>query len=169
MVWVIAKISFNNEWEDLANCTSYDLEEDSIQLLRKHVKCFKKESPGYFLFVNIQSDPLDFSSQIKEEIGSTWEWTLRIKAPGENNYGAKITNAHDKKSYYKKVRHIEWKQCHGEDIMNAPHKWIKYKAATKRFGDHLKLVECLTLRSPPGQVDRTVRMDGHGQCFQSSV
>jgi len=33
----------------------------------------------------------------------------------------------------------------------------------------LKLVECLTSRSPPGQVDRTARMNSHGQRFQASV
>ena len=53
--------------------------------------------------------------------------------------------------------------------MNALRKWIKSKAAAKCFGDHLKLVECLTSKYPPGQVDHTVRMNGHGQRFQASV
>jgi len=91
------------------------------------------------------------------------------KAPWENNYGAKNTNTNDKQSYYKKVPRIECKQGHGEDLTNALRKWIISKAAAKRFGDHLKVVECLTSRSPPGQVDRTVRMNGRGQRFQASV
>jgi len=33
----------------------------------------------------------------------------------------------------------------------------------------LKLVLCLTSRSPPGQVDRTVRIISNGQRFQASV
>jgi len=33
----------------------------------------------------------------------------------------------------------------------------------------LKLVECLTSRYPPEQVDRTARMNSHGQRFQASV
>jgi len=92
------------------------------------------------LFVNNQSDPLDLSSQIEEGIGTTWEWTLWNKAHWENNYSAKKTNANDKQSYYKKLPHIESKQGHGEDLMNALRKWIKSKAAAKRVGDHLKLI-----------------------------
>jgi len=53
--------------------------------------------------------------------------------------------------------------------MNALRKLITSKAAAKRFGYHLKLVEYLTSRSPPGQVDSTVIMNGHGQRFQASV
>ena len=68
MIWATARFSFDSEWEDLVNCTSYDLEEDGIQLLQKYAQGFKTESPGYFLFVNDQSDPLDLSSQIKEDI-----------------------------------------------------------------------------------------------------
>jgi len=71
------------------------------------------------VFANKQLDPLDLSSQIKEDIGKTCEWTLWNKAPWENNYGAKNTNANDKQSYYKKSPHIECKQGHGEDLMNA--------------------------------------------------
>jgi len=169
MVWATARPSFDVEWEDLVNCTLYDLEEDGIQVLHKHVQCFKTESPGYLLFVNNQSDPLDLSSQIEEDIGTTWVWNLWNKAPWENNYGAKKTNANDKQSYYKKAPNIEYKQGHGEDIMNALRKWIKSRAVAKHFGNHLKLVECLTSRSPPRQVDDTVRMNGHGQRFQTSV
>jgi len=86
-VWETTRLSFDGEWDDLVNCTSYDLEEGGIKILRKHIQCFKTESPGYLLFVNNQSDPLDLSSQIEEDIGTTWEWTLRNKAPWENNYG----------------------------------------------------------------------------------
>jgi len=140
MVWAKERLSFDDEWENLAKYTSYDLDEDGIQLLRKHVQCFKTESPGYFLFVNNQPDRLDLSSQIEEDIGTTLEQTLWNKAPWENNYGAKKTNTNDKQSYYKKAPHIEFKQGHGEDLMNALHKWIKSKVASKHFGDHLKLV-----------------------------
>jgi len=169
MVWATVRLSFDGECDDLVNCTSYDLEEDGIQLLRKHVQCFKTESPGYLLFVNNQLDPLDLSYKIEEDIGTTWECTLSNKLPWENNYGTKETNANDKDSYYKKEPHIEYTQGHGEDLMNALRKWIKSKAVAKHFGDHLKLVERLTSRFPPGQVDRAVRMNGHGQCFQASV
>jgi len=107
------------------------LEEDGIKILRKHAQCFKRESHGYLSFVNNQSDPLDLSSQIEEDIGTTWKWTLWNKTPWENNYGAKKTNANDKQSYHKKAPHIECKQDHGEDLMNALRKWIKSKAAAK--------------------------------------
>ena len=77
----------------------------------------EKESCVLF-FVNNQSEPLDLSSRIKEDIGTTFEWTLWSKAPWDNNYGAKKDNLNDKKSHYKKAPHIECKQGHGEDLMN---------------------------------------------------
>jgi len=52
MVWVTSRPSFDGKWEDLVNCTSYDLEEDGVQPLRKHAQCFKTEINGYLLFVH---------------------------------------------------------------------------------------------------------------------
>ena len=53
--------------------------------------------------------------------------------------------------------------------MMALRKWIKGGHAAKRFGAHFKLVESITARDPPGQVDRTLRMNSHGKRFQTSV
>ena len=37
------------------------------------------------------------------------------------------------------------------------------------FGEHIKLVEALINRSSPGQIDRNIRMNGHGQRFPAII
>ena len=53
--------------------------------------------------------------------------------------------------------------------MMALRKWAKVGHAAKRFGAHFKLVESISARTPPGQIDRTLRMNSHGKRFQASV
>ena len=48
-------------------------------------------------------------------------------------------------------------------------RWIKTGKAAKKFGTYIKLVEELKPNTPVQQVDRTIRINGHGRRFQASV
>ena len=37
------------------------------------------------------------------------------------------------------------------------------------FGNYIKVVEVMNKKNPPGQFNRTVRMNSHGRCFQTSI
>jgi len=153
IIWATARIAYDDDWEDIANVTSYNLEEAGIMLLKKRVQCFKTEGPGYILFVDNQTDPLDLVSQIQDNIGTSYEWTLYNNKPWKNSY--RKEKLHSKlKEMLQKVLHDECKAGKLDEF---------------RFGEHTKLVKALTNKSPSGQVDRTIRMNGHGQRFQASV
>ena len=107
------------------------------------------DGPGYFLFVDNQADPQDLVSQIKDDIGCEWEWTLYNKKPWENTYG-QASETDKRKFMLNKVPHTECKDGEAEDIMFALRRWMKSSKATLRFGEHINFVEAITNRSPPG-------------------
>ena len=168
IIWANARIAYDGDWEDIVNATIYDLEDANIQLMVKRVQCFKTESPGYFLFVNNQVDPNDFAMQIQEDIGTKWLWSIYNKKPWENNY-SKQAVSNKRQEMLAKAPHIECKDSHTGELMTALRIWISRGNAAKRFGAHFKLVESITARTPPGQIDRTLRMNSHGKRFQASV
>ena len=172
--WVNARLSHDIDWEDLAETTNYDLNDLHIQLMQKRVQCYKTSTPAYFLFVNNQSDPLQLVSDINMDLPTEFTWTLFNKKPWECTYAPKNKpkendKSEDKKDTYSKFPHIECDENQTEDLLSALRKWISSGTAKRRFGPHIKLVSCLTNKSPPTQVDRTIRMNNHGRRFQASV
>ena len=161
------RIAYDGDCEDIVNATIYDLEDANTQLIVKRVQYFKTESPGYFLFINNQVDPNDFAMQIQEDIDNTWVWTIYNKKPWENNYSKVASNK--RQEMLAKTPHIECQASDSDALMTALRKWAKVGHATKRFGAHFKLVESITARTPPGQIDRTLRMNNHDKRFQASV
>jgi len=107
-------------------------------------------------------------SQIQDNIGTSYEWTLYNKKPWENNYCQEKVHS-KRKEMLQKVPHIECKAGKSDELMETLRQLIKISKAALRFGKHIKLVEALTNKSPPGQVDRTIQMNGHMQRFQASV
>ena len=149
IIWATAQIDYDDDWEDISNVTSYALEEVGIILLKKRVQCFKTEGPGYFLFVDNQVDPLDLVTQIQDDIGTSYEWSLYYKKLWNNSYRKeKLHSKH--KEMLQKVPHIECKAGKLDELMEALRQWIKTSKATIRFGEHIKLVKALTNKSPPG-------------------
>ena len=168
IIWANARIAYDGDWEDTVNATIYDLEDANTQLMVKRVQCFKTATPGYFLFVNNQVDPNDFAMQIQEDIGDKWLWSIYNKKPWENNY-SKQAASNKRQEMLAKSPHIECKDSDSDALMTALRKWISRGHASKKFGAHFKLIESITARTPPGQIDRTLRMNSHGKRFQASV
>ena len=56
-----------------------------------------------------------------------------------------------------------------EELIRIIRNWIKAGYAANRFGQHIKLVEELKPNTPVQQVDRTIRINGHGRRFQASI
>ena len=170
MIWATARISHNVEWEDIVENSRYDLTEENITLMVKRIQCFKTQIPGYLQFVDNNADPTDLSSQIVMDIGDDWNWTLYNKEPFELDYQKMAHDKkHKKKDFFASTPHIECADGEQDAIMHAIRKWISSGRASLRFGQHIKIVECLTKKSSPTQVDRTIRMNGHGRRFQASI
>ena len=128
IIWATARIAYEDDWEDIANITSYDLEEAGIMLLKKRVQCFSTEGPGYFLFVDNQVDPLDLVTQIQDDIGTSYEWSLYYKKLWNNSYRKeKLHSKH--KEMLQKVPHIECKAGKLDELMEALRQWIKTSKA----------------------------------------
>ena len=126
--------------------------------------------PGYLQFVDNNADPTDLCNQIVMDIGDDWTWTLYNKEPFELDYKKMAHNKkHKKKDFYAATPHIECADEEQDALMHAIRKWISSGKASLRFGQHIKIVECLTKKSSPTQVDRTVRMNSHGRRFQASI
>ena len=169
-IWANLRISHDSDFEEIMNLTSFDLESNEINLMTKRIQSDKSSSPGYFHFISNQSDPDDIYKQIISDIGDTWNWTLYSKIPWEGfKSSTEKTVTTDKVDWFKKALIIECKTDDAEDLVNIIRSWIKKGAAFPRFGPHIKFVEALTSRTPQMQIERTIRMNGHGRRFQASV
>ena len=92
-----------------------------------------------------------------------WETTFK-QVPRDKN------NERDRKAeMLAKTFHVEVAEDDADSLLSALRKWIHDGTANAKFGPFVKLVECLTSQSPRSQVERTVRMNGHGRRFQASV
>jgi len=168
-IWATARISHNADWEDIIDTSRYGLTEEGIMLMYKRVQTFKSQVPGYFQFVDNNADPADICSQVCDDIGQEFTVTCVNREPFENNYAAMAANKKKKKNFHANCAHFECADGEEESLKDRLRGWIKDGTAIRRFGPHIKFVECLTKSSSPRQVDRTVRMNVYGQRFQASI
>jgi len=168
-IWVVARISHNVDWEDIVETSRYGLTEDGMMMMYKRIQTFKTQMPGYFQFIDNNADPQDLCSQVCDDIGNKFTVTIHNREPFENNYAAMAANKKKKKNFHANCAHFECADGQEEDLKDTIRGWIKSGQASKRFGPHVKFVECLTKSSSPRQVDRTIRMNIYGQRFQASI
>ena len=130
-----------------------------MMMMYKRIQTFKSQVPGYFQFVDNNANPLDICSQVCDDIGHGFTVTCLNREPFENNYAAMAANKKKKKNFHANCAHFECADGEEEKLKDCLRGWIKDGTAAKRFGPHVKFVECLTKSSSPRQVDRTVRMN----------
>ena len=171
--WSTARLAHDVPWEDIVDHTNYDLSEEGIVLMRKRIQSFKTKTPAYFLFINNQIDPLDFVAQVQEDLAKDYDWTVYNRKPWETTFKQvprdKNKERDRRAEMLAKTFHVEVAEDDADSLLSALRKWIHDGTANAKFGPFVKLVECLTSQSPRSQVERTVRMNGHGRRFQASV
>ena len=167
MMWATALICTEESYDDLAAASHYDLGLEGVVMMKKRLQCCKSITPAYFQFMDNRADPDDIRRQIMEDIGETWDWVLFNRKPWEGYNQKKEEDK--KKEYLAKCLHVECKEGDKDAVCNAIREWIKSGYAALRFGTHLKLVEEIKPDTPIQQVDRTVRINGHGRRFQASI
>ena len=170
--WVNAKIGHDLDWEELADVTSFDLQEININLMKKRLQCYKTACPAYLLFINNQTDPDHLVSDISADLPAQYNWTLFNKKPWECNYEEKKrsdTKEDRQVESYSRFPHVEVDINQEDKLLKDLRQWVNSGTARARFGPHVKLVTCLDSKSPPTQVERTIRMNEHGRRFQASV
>jgi len=168
-IWVVARLSHDAPWEDIIETSRYELSDDNMLLMHKRIQTFKSQVPGYLQFVDNNADPQDIYSQICDDIGYIFTWTCHNREPFEGNYVAMAENRKKKKNYHANCVHFECADGQEENFKAAIRAWKNDGRAAKRFGPHVKFVECLTKASSPRQTDRTIRMNIYGQRFQASI
>ena len=168
-IWSTARLSHNADWEDIIETSRYGLTDDGMMMMYKRIQTFKTQMPGYLQFVDNNADPQDLCNQICEDIGNKFTVTIYNREPFENNYAVLAENKKKKKDFHANAPHFECAAGQEEDLKDTIRGWIKSGRASKRFGAHIKFVECLTKISSPRQVDRTIRMNTYGRRFQGSI
>ena len=168
-VWATARISHNLGWEDIVETSRYGLTDEGIVMMVKRIQTFKTQIPGYLQFVDNDADPLDLTSQIQADIGTSLTWTLYMREPFELDYANMAAKKKRKKDFNANVPHIECADGEEDQLKATLRKWISTGQASLRFGTHIKFIEALIKTSSPTQVDRTVRMNSHGRRFQASI
>ena len=167
VIWATALICTDESFDELATASHFDLESEGITMMKKRLQCFKSVTPAYFQFVDNRADPEDIKRQIVADIGEKWKWILFNRKPWEG-YNAKKEN-NKKYEYLAKCLHVECTEEDSENLIRAIRNWIKKGYAANRFGQHIKIVEELRPNTPVQQVDRTIRINGHGRRFQASI
>ena len=167
-IWAVARISTDEDFDHISSIMSFDLEGEEIQFMKKRLQCFKTTTPAYFQFVDNRADPIDVHQQIVSDIGDHWDWTIFNKKPWEG-FSIKKRDTTKRQDFLAKCLHVECEFKDQESLCNAIRAWIKIGSASFRFGSHIKLVQEIKQDTPTQQVDRTIRMNGHGRRFQASV
>ena len=167
MIWATAYIGTEETFDDLSSAAQYDLEAEGIMMMKKRLQCFKSVTPAYFQFLDNRADPEDIRRQIEDDIGESWSWILFNRKPWEGYNAKKETSKRNE--FLAKCLHVECTEHDSEELISTIRKWIKSGNASRRFGTHIKLVEELKPNTPIQQIDRTVRINGHGRRFQASV
>lgn len=167
-IWSVARISTDEDFDHISSIMSFDLEGEEIQFMKKRLQCFKTTTPAYFQFVDNRADPSDVHQQIVSDIGDHWDWTIFNKKPWEG-FSVKKKETTKRQDFHAKCLHVECEFKDQESLCNAIRGWIKNGSAAYRFGSHIKLVQEIKQDTPTQQVDRTLRMNGHGRRFQASI
>ena len=167
-IWAVARISTDEDFDHISSIMSFDLEGEEIQFMKKRLQCFKTTTPAYFQFVDNRADPSDVHQQIVSDIGEHWDWTIFNKKPWEG-FSVKKRETTKRQDFLAKCLHVECEFKDQENLCNAIRTWIKNGSAAHRFGSHIKLVQEIKQDTPTQQVDRTIRMNGHGRRFQASI
>lgn len=147
--------------------TSFELQEQGLQFMCKRLQTFESETPGYFQFLNNLADPIDVHQQIQEDIQHNKLWTLYSKKPWESF--EKVQYGNKKQEMLHKDLHIECIKGDSTKLMSMIRNWIKSKKAKNKFGENIKVIEVLPPSTHPVQIERTVRMNGHGRRFQNII
>jgi hypothetical protein len=168
-IWITARISSDESFEDICTATSYDLADENITLMKKRLQAFKTVQPAYFQFLDNRCEPNDIIAQITKDLDNDIVFTLLNKKPWEGYGKSKHTNTNTRKDFLSKCLHIECETTDSDLLMYDIRKWIKSGLALKSFGPHIKIITELSNQSPTQQVDRTIRMNSHGRRFQASI